>query len=167
MMRTLICCGVLVLGCGLVQAAEPAAAPAGVFANGNKGIGTWKVTSTGKLSASSEAKYTTESTVTTRAIVNGWYLESTGEGAVPSQNVVGAGADGIIRMWLFAPGDMITLSGKSDGKHTQLAGTDQYGSTAEYKETWLDDDHREGTFTLKANGKALIDTQMKLERVKK
>lgn len=135
---------------------------------GNRSIGAWKQVTSGKASPFTEDKTTTEWKLTTKAILNGWYLESSTDGGL-TKTLHAIDPDGkSMRYWLFTQGNVVTLSGKidEDGNAVQLSGTDQYGSRAEMTNKWIDNDHMEGTFIIKSkDGKILIDVSTKLSRI--
>ncbi len=162
----------LVMGQGLAAvAAEPPQEP-GPFKSGNKALGTWKHVVSGKASPITNDKTTTETTLVSKPVVNGWYIESvTVDGPNPSMSLTaGDPAGNGVRVWLFAQNNVVTLSGKINdaGVITSLSGKDQYGNAAELTEKWIDDDHREGTFIVKSkDGAVLIDVSSRLSRVSK
>lgn len=147
-----------------------AADPAGPFAKGNKAIGQWKQVMTGKLSPFSEEKSTQETTLTSTPAINGWYIETSSTGwPGMSTSLMSIEPDGkSLKLWSFAQNNVLTMAGTTDGTLTRLSGTDQYGGIVELSDKWIDDDHREGRFTLKSkDGVTLIDLIQKVTRVGK
>lgn len=139
---------------------------------GNRGIGTWETTNTGKLNPFEDKRETKTQTVITREVVDGWYLETTtkdGDRIVSIALTTGDAKLGELRNWTFVTGNVVTATGTWDEKTQTMTftGKDQYGNSIESVTKWPDDDHNEGSVVLKnPAGVAIIDFKSKSHRIK-